>query len=62
MGINKRTFLYWVNGRPRNEDDGDEDESAHGAQTSECSCIPDPGCPVHGEGVNHGSPLEDAHA
>jgi hypothetical protein len=62
MGIGKSTFHYWLEGRPSPVSPEDVDESSHSEQTFTCSCIPDPGCPIHGEGVNHGSPLENRYA
>jgi hypothetical protein len=70
MGIPVRTFRNWVKGvkqpAPRisaNHAEMEEDESGDEGESLVCSCIPDPGCPIHGEGVKrHGSPLEDRHA
>jgi len=59
FGIDRTTFRRWM-GRIPTPDNLDDLVDAD--QTAECSCIPDPGCPVHGEGVNHGSPLEDSYA
>jgi hypothetical protein len=70
MGIPVPTFRRWVIGEKQsapaisaNQNEMEEDEPDDEGDSLVCSCIPDPGCPIHGEGVKrHGSPLEDRHA
>ena len=74
MGVPPRTLLNWVKGT-KAPTPAERDETATVAEIDDdlgagpevgtrptCSCIPDPGCPIHGGGVNHGSPLENRYA
>ena len=73
FGISQTTFRRWLG---KDVPRGTEPISTNGTEIDDdlgagpdvsprptCSCIPDPGCPIHGEGVkHHGSPLENRHA